>query len=515
MKYISHPKIVPDTVEEREYQIKMADGCLKRNTLIILPTGLGKTVVALIVTANTLQRKKKVLIMAPTKPLVEQHYNTFSSWLRDVKIGVMNGFMAPNKRADIVKDNDLIISTPQVIGNDLEKKRYSLSDFGLIIYDEAHRAVGDYAYVKIASKYDDGITLGMTASPGSNVNKMLEVCNNLGIEYADMRTESDPDVSPYVHDIFVQRIEVNVPEDLLKIIGLLNEMLDTFVAELTSMGIMDPSWPASMKHLLTIGNTLQKRAARGEKNAIVFRGLVLNSAAIKAMHAVTLAETQGVSSVKNYISKIEEEANKSKTTKASREIVAHPKFKELTSLLNKTKVEHPKISRVMSMVSMKVNNDPNTKVIVFTQYRDTCDMLTEKLSSVDGVKAAMLIGQSKGGLKQKEQISLLEDFRSGKYNVLVSTSVGEEGLDITSTDMVIFYEPLPSEIRTIQRRGRTGRKNAGEVYVLIAKGTRDELYDKNSLVREEKMKDSLPKLNRMLDKKTHLSPEKQTRLSEY
>lgn len=515
MKYISHPNIVPDTVEEREYQCSMADGCMKRNTMIILPTGLGKTVVALIVASKILEKGRKVLIMAPTKPLVEQHYETFSSWLKNVKIGAMNGLMEPKKRTETVRSNDLLISTPQIIDNDIENGRYPLSDFGLIIYDEAHRAIGDYAYVKIASKYNYGLTMGMTASPGSSVNKMLEICNNLGIECAEMRTESDPDVSPYVHDTFVERIEVNVPDELLKIIDILNKMLDTFIENLTAMGLVNPAWPMSMKHLLTIGDSLQKRLARGEKSVFVFRGLVVNSAAIKTIHAVMLAETQGVSSVRNYMAKIEEEANSTKKTNASREVVLHPRYKELIDILEKTKVEHPKISRVMSMVSKKIASDPSAKVIVFTQYRDTCEMLNEKLSLIEKVEPIKLIGQSKGGLKQKEQISIIDDFRGGKYNTMVSTSVGEEGLDIANADMVIFYEPLPSEIRTIQRRGRTGRKKTGEVYVLIAKGTRDEQYDKNSLMKEEKMKSNLPKLNRMLRDGGRVSPERQKRLSEF
>ncbi len=71
-------------------------------------------------------------------------------------------------------------------------------------------------------------------------------------------------------------------------------------------------------------------------------------------------------------------------------------------------------------------------------------------------------------------MEILDAFRAGEYNVLIATSVAEEGLDIPSTDLVIFYEPVPSEIRSIQRRGRTGRNAVGRVVVLMSKGTRDE-----------------------------------------
>ncbi len=511
MAFVSHPLIVTDTIEERAYQTNIANKCMGQNTLVILPTGLGKTIIALIIAARVLEKEKKVLILAPTKPLVEQHFESFSKLLRDIKIGTMNGLMNPSKRGTTIIENDIIVTTPQVVSNDLENGRYNLDDFGLIIFDEAHRAVGNYAYVDIAARYSH-LTLAMTASPGSNINKMMEVCRNLDVRHVEMRTDDDPDVSPYVHDIYIKRVTVEMPDDLRDVIALLNKMLNSFLNELINLGFMDRNWPASTKHLLVIGNTLQTRLARGEKTAMIFRGLVAQSASIKLMHAIGLAETQGMSAIRNYMMKIDEDANKDKTAKATREIFIMPEYTELWNILKTSKVEHPKISRVMSMVSMKINSDDNTRVIVFSQYRETCDMLTEKLSRINNVRVAKLIGQSNGGLKQKEQVSLIDDFRDGKYNVLVSTSVGEEGLDIASTDLVIFYEPVPSAVRTIQRRGRTGRKNTGEVYVLITSGTRDEAYDKSTSSQEDKMKENIQKLNSLLQFKHMSVPGKQTKL---
>jgi Fanconi anemia group M protein len=144
--------------------------------------------------------------------------------------------------------------------------------------------------------------------------------------------------------------------------------------------------------------------------------------------------------------------------------------------------------------------NPDSRIMVFAQYRDTVDLLVDKISYVSGAKVEKLIGQSKGGLKQKEQVELLERFRKGDCNVLVSTSVGEEGLDISNTDLVIFYEPIPSEIRAIQRRGRTGRRKDGEVVMLIAINTMDEAYEKTANVKEEKMRSRLEKLNYELAK---------------
>jgi Fanconi anemia group M protein len=173
-------------------------------------------------------------------------------------------------------------------------------------------------------------------------------------------------------------------------------------------------------------------------------------------------------------------------------IVRSPEFEKLTSLLSTMNMEHPKLSRVMSIVSNQIIAHPNSRTLVFTHYRDTCELVTNKLSKIEGARVAKLIGQaergSEKGLKQKEQVSVLEKFRRGEYNVVVATSVGEEGLDVASTDLVVFYEPVPSEIRTIQRRGRTGRRRPGRVVILITRGTIDEAYLYSSQKKETAMR---------------------------
>ena len=495
--YVKRPRIVPDKVEERDYQVRMADGCCRHSTLLILPTGLGKTIVALYVAADVLEKGKKVMVLAPTKPLVDQHYSTFASLLVDTKVGMMTGNLLPEKRAGVLKDNDVIVATPQAVANDLTNGSYDLRDFGLVIYDEAHRGTGDYAYVTVAEKYKEtnkgGLSMGMTASPGSERERLDEICVNLSLSKIDMRSEDDPDVSPYTYNVTINRIELDMPQDLVDIVDLLNKMLDDYVNELINLRALTPSENITTKRLLIAGKTLQFRFKTGERSATLFRAMSAQSMAMKISHAIVLAETQGVTALRSYLEKFEEGPD-DKRSKGAKEIVSRKEYKEIIKILGTTRVEHPKISRVMSLVSKEVNYRPNSKVIVFSHYRNTCDLLVEKLSSIDGVSVGKLIGQSAGGLKQKEQTELLRAFRDGTYNVIVATSVGEEGLDVTSTDLVIFYENVPSEIRTIQRRGRTGRKNDGVIYVLTAKGTRDEAFEEVSKKKEETMVKRLKKM---------------------
>ena len=499
MGYVSHPKITPDAVEERKYQMTLAKDCLDANTLVVLPTGLGKTIIALYTTAVTLHEGKKVLVMAPTKPLVEQHASVFLKLLTDTSIGLMNGLMSAEKRKDILKNNDLIISTPQCIANDLENQRYNMDDFGLVIYDEAHRGTGNYAYVTVAGYCTGEIrSIGLTASPGSDIKKVEEVCRNLRFTCIDVRTENDPDVAPYIHETYIKKIEVNMPKELLDIVGIFKDLLDHYFIELSNLHLTKENWPPSTTHMLMIGDSLQKRLRRGERSATLYRGLTVQSICIKILHAINLAETQGMSSLRSYMTKLNEEAQVQKGNKGGKELVARKEYLDAWGMVSSSRIEHPKVSKLMSLVSQILNSDSSSKVMIFTQYRDTCDVLVEKLSCVEGASVGKLIGQSNGGLRQKEQIGILEEFRNGTRNVIVATSVGEEGLDVASTNAVIFYEPVPSEIRTIQRRGRTGRKNDGEVFVLIAKETMDEVFEQSSMRKEDQMRSRLEKLNKEL-----------------
>jgi ERCC4-related helicase len=88
------------------------------------------------------------------------------------------------------------------------------------------------------------------------------------------------------------------------------------------------------------------------------------------------------------------------------------------------------------------------------------------------------------GLNQKEQVEILKSFHEGAVNVLVATSVAEEGLDIGEVDLIVFFESVGSLIRSVQRMGRTGRKRCGRVVVLVAGEKDDEKIEKSSTTAE-------------------------------
>lgn len=500
--FVRHPLIKPNSLEEREYQVALAKACLDRSSLIVLPTGMGKTVVALLVMAEVLSRSRcKVLFVAPTRPLVDQHASFVREHLMGKRVTALTGEIVPEEREAEWIQSDVIVSTPQVIANDLRCERISLRDVKLIIFDEAHRAVGDYAYVDIANEYKayNGLVMGMTASPGSSGARIKEVCENLGIEGVEIRSESDPDVARYVQEVDVQWVEVDVPIEMRRIVTVLRSLSESYVKELVRLGVMDSRRPPSRKHLLEVRGRIEAKLNSGERNRNLYRALSVQAMAMKIAHALELAETQGASSLASYLERMQQEASSEEGSKASRAIVRSQEFEAVTGLLNAVKMEHPKLSRVMSLVSNQIIAHPASRTIVFTHYRDTCDLVAGKLSLIEGARVAKLVGQAERGeekgLKQKEQVSVLDKFRRGEYNVVVATSVGEEGLDVASTDLVVFYEPVPSEIRTIQRRGRTGRRRPGRVVILVTRGTMDEAYLYSSQKKESAMRRRLYKLS--------------------
>ena len=512
--FLEHDLITPSSIEYREYQSNIAHAALKESTLVVLPTGMGKTIVALFVIAEVLKSKRgRVIFMAPTKPLVEQH----AKFLRENLIGhepvVFTGEVAPEERKCLWTSSRLIVSTPQVVANDLESDIVDISEIDLIVFDEAHRAAGDYAYVAIGKAFMErgGLALGMTASPGSDVPKIAEVCENLGITWVEIRSELDDDVVEYVQQVKTEFIGVGMQEGMSGIVSLLKKILDEQVAKLRAAGFLDPKKPVTTRDLLAAGATIRAQLNSGKKSYNLFSTASVQALAMKINHGIELAETQGRGALESYLDKQVKQAEENKRSKASRTLVKDIRFQQARELLHVMVNDHPKLDRLIPILREQFAGKPESRAIVFTHYRDTCDQITKRLESIEGVRPVRFVGQaSKGediGLKQKEQREVIESFQEGKYNALVATSIAEEGLDIPATDLVVFYEPVPSEIRTIQRRGRTGRRRAGKVIVLVTKGTKDEAYLWSSRNKEMQMRRELDGLRKKLRARRGL-PEK-------
>ena len=504
---IDRSLLVDDFLQRRRYQIELADAAADDHTLVCLPTGLGKTTVSLLVTAERLHEVGgKALFLAPTKPLVQQHADFYREALTipDDEIVVFTGDVKPDDRAAVWNDARIVIATPQVVENDLVGNRISLRDVTHLTFDECHRATGDYAYVYIAERYhadaENPLVTGMSASPGGDTEAIETVCENLGLRNVEVMTEEDADVDEYTHDTEVRWEQVTLPDEVLAIRDALNEVITDRLETLKQLGVTNKTSPdLSQRDLNEMRGTLKQMMDNDQSDG--YKGMSTHAEVMKLRRATELVETQSVESVRRYFERQREAARSSGASKASQRMVADPKVREAMRKAEAFDGLHPKFSKARILLAETLGINGGERAILFTESRDTAEALVEFLSASFDVRKFVGQGDKEGsdGMSQKQQQQTLQAFKDGEFEVLVSTSVAEEGLDVPEVDLVCFYEPVPTAIRSIQRKGRTGRQAEGAVVVLMAEDTRDEAFFWISRRREKKMSNQLAELKAATD----------------
>jgi Fanconi anemia group M protein len=469
------------------------------NTLVVLPTGLGKTLIAILVASELLRKypESKVMVLAPTRPLVIQHYKAFKEAidLPDGSLVVLTGTVDPGEREVLWLKARAIFATPQTVYNDVRHGRVSLRDVVLAVFDEAHRSVKDYTYTRLAEAYRGSaahpLILGLTASPGASKEKVDEIKRNLFIEAVEARSDESEDVKEYVEQTNIETVRVKVPDEYYETTLRLREMYNDRVKKLLNGGFLRSnkvSKKALLEARLAISARLKSAQSSGGQKGYIFGAIMNQAQAVAILHAVEMIETQGAPPLLRYLEKLESRPDKGK---AITSLVRDPKWLKVRDQAG-TLAPHPKVQTMLSVVKVQLSKKPGSKVIVFTQYRDTIEDLVRALEG-GGFSARRFVGQSdrKGseGMDQETQSRTLEAFRKGDFQVLVSSSIGEEGLHVPDVDLVVFYEAVPSEIRYIQRRGRTGRTTEGRVVILLAEGTVDEGYYYSTLFKENRMRE--------------------------
>ena len=501
--FVSGPLLVDGVLEDRRYQRRLADAALEGHTLVCLPTGLGKTTVSLLVTAERLAGDvvNKALLLAPTKPLVTQHTEFYRAALDvpDDEVVVYTGETRPDDRADLWTSARVVVATPEVVENDLVGSRIDLGDVVHCTFDECHRATGDYAYTYIAERYHeqarDPLVTGMSASPGDDEESILTVCANLGIEGVEVMTEDDADVAEYTHETSVEYERIELPETVLEVRDTLQAVIRDRLTKLKELGVTNKTAPdVSEREIQRIQGRLRELMDNDQSEG--YEGMSLLAEVRKLRTAVTYAETQSVESLCRYLDRQQEAARTSGASKADQRMVSDPKVREAIRKAEKYDDLHPKFRRARMLVAQRLGIEGGERVIVFTESRDTAETLTDFLGK--HFETRKFVGQSdtdgSDGMTQRQQQDALDAFRDGEFEVLVSTSVAEEGLDVPEVDLVLFYEPVPTAIRAIQRKGRTGRQTEGAVTVLMAEDTRDEAYFWKARRDQKRMREELRSL---------------------
>jgi len=498
---VEHPLLRPCVIRALPFQIELARTGLDEDLLVVLPTGLGKTVIAALVAAELLRREEgKVLVLAPTRPLVQQHAESFRQWLVPLRTARFTGTVRRPIRDGSWADADIVFATPEIVQNDLAAGRYDLREVALVVFDEAHHAVGKYVYVPIAERYRlerpvGGRILGLTASPGGKDERIEEVVAHLGVSRIEARSREDPGVAEYVHPIDVDYEWVELPPVAQRIRAALEEAARESARKLQKMGYLrkKPIASISVKDLIALRAEIFARPGPMVRRfGPLFHQLVL----LHLHHAQERLETQGLAPFVQYLERVGAKPKPSRGDLAFLKLpqVVRSRQEAAEYLRTSKESSHPKLDALVTLVREVLDKADGRKVriLVFAQYRDTIQSIQEMLER-QGWRVGRFVGQATRdpedkGMNQKEQAHILAGFRAGSFPVMVASSVAEEGLDVPDVDLVVFFESVPSEIRAIQRRGRTGRSSLGRVVVLLTRETRDVQYQAAEVRRERAMR---------------------------
>jgi ATP-dependent DNA helicase MPH1 len=485
----------------RDYQFSIVKTGLFNNTLVSLPTGLGKTFIAAAIMLNFYwwTQKAKIIFVAPTKPLVSQQVEACLNiaGIPRSDTTLLTGETPPVLREGAWETKRLFFMTPQTLMNDLSKGYADPKSIVLLVIDEAHRATGDYAYVKVVEflrRFNKSFrVIALTATPGSKVEAVQQVLDNLGISQVEARSEESLDIRQYVHSRMEDVISLEPSDEMLRIQELFSKALRPLVNKLSQQNIY---WGRDPMGLTTFGLMNARKDWMNGPGRNLPQGLKwsINSVFVmlqRLAHSIKLLTFHGIqpfyANLRDFRAEAEEKGGKG--SKMENQLLKDSNFQEMMRILETWLkrddfVGHPKLTYLSDTLLnhfMDAGTGSSTRAIVFSEYRDSAEEIVRVLNTHKPlISAAVFVGQAdskrSAGMKQREQIETIERFKSGGFNVLVATSIGEEGLDIGQVDLIVCYDASSSPIRMLQRMGRTGRKRAGKIVLLVMKGKEEDKF---------------------------------------
>lgn len=544
-RYAGKRWIYPNNMTIRGYQKKAVETALFANSMIVLPTGFGKTFIAAVVMYNFHRwyPTGKIIFVAPTKPLVNQQIEECKkiSGIPSSDCVEMTGTMHSRKRDLEWSSKRVFFATPQVIENDLKSDILPADQVRCIVIDEAHRAQGEYAYVGIVRRLHEANrngfrVLALSATPGSDIERVKQVLLNLYIKELVFRSEDSIDLIQYKNQKTTKAWTVALVGKHEEFVERFKRMCDPIVKELYRRGLTYSGDSIDRVAKFTFLSALKRLSSREEganfgqlNNRLKFCcsvGMTLAQAfelltlyGIRPFYAMVMFNLKqsrsnmrvALASNTDFDVMLEEIRDMFKSN-----IGIEPSVTPKVDLLK----GHPKLKVVkdLLMKHFELNEGKKeTRAMVFTRYRDSVYDIVQSLRSFDPVlKVGAFVGQgankkqnvdeqSGGGMTQKEQLQMIKDYKEGKFNVLVATCVAEEGLDIGEIDLIICYDTTSSPISNVQRRGRTGRKRSGDVETLLTQGYEEKKLRKAGTSKRQ-VEDQLFKKENYIETKYRDSP---------
>jgi ATP-dependent DNA helicase MPH1 len=494
----------------RDYQFSIVRNGLFNNLLVALPTGLGKTFIAATIMYNYFRWTKdaQIVFVAPTKPLVSQQVDACFNivGLPRSQTTMLTGDQQPALRAEEWAEKRVFFMTPQTLINDLSSGIADPKKIVLLVVDEAHRATGEYAYVKVVSfirRFSKSFRiLALTATPGSTVEQVQEVIDGLEISKVEIRTEESIDISQFVHRRNIDQILLDPSDEMIMIKDLFSKALQPLANQLCGQNAYYNRDPMSFTAFGMIQARKKWFASDACKKASAgLKGMVMGLFAVAASvaHSIKLLNFHGVGPFYESIKDFRQGGEGNKNGKCRKQIIENPDFKKMMdriqAWINKEDfVGHPKLTYLCDTVlnhfldagegrSAEGAPPSSTRVIVFSEYRDSAEDIVRVLNRHGPmIRASTFVGQQDSkrseGMNQVKQQQTIASFKKGVFNVIVATSIGEEGLDIGQVDLIVCYDASSSPIRMLQRMGRTGRKRAGNIVLLLMRGKEEDAFTK-------------------------------------
>jgi ATP-dependent DNA helicase MPH1 len=509
----------------RDYQFNITQRGLFHNLLVALPTGLGKTFIAATIMLNWFRWTKdsQIIFVAPTKPLVSQQVTACLdiAGIPRSQTTMLTGGASPGIRAEEWKAKRVFFMTPQTLINDLKTGIADPKRIVLLVVDEAHRATGAYAYVEVVKflrRYNNSFrVLALTATPGSTVESVQAVIDGLDISRVEIRTENSIDIRDYVH---ARNIEIETFENSDEMVFCMDLMSEALRPLLDQLRTLNAYWGRDPMGLTAYGLTKARQqwmlsdAGRNANFGLKGKVNAIFSVLASLAHAIDLLKYHGIVPFYRHLLhfKSSTEGQKGGGGKWQKQVVQDEHFKKLMSHIepwskNSEFIGHPKLEYLKSVIlnhfmdrgegkeTTEGSVESATRVMIFVHFRDSAEEVTRVLKRYEPmIRPHVFVGQSsaKGseGMDQKTQLQIIKEFKKGTYNTIVATSIGEEGLDIGEVDLIVCYDSSASPIRMLQRMGRTGRKRAGNITLLLMKGKEEDSYIK--------AKDNYEKMQQMI-----------------
>lgn len=366
--------------------------------------------------------------------------------------------------------------------------------------DEAHRATGNYAYCEVIKLMilKDAVfrVLALSATPGSDTKSVQAVVDNILIQKVEIRTEESMDIQPFIFKRSIQEIILDPSPLMNEIAAMFFNVVEPYFKRLTQNKAINTPDPRNVGHYALMMARDRWRPFSKNLNPAL-SGMIEGDfgIAIALCRTFTLLSSHGINVFHNsllaYINEAKDVTKKVSVSRtkllkdvslnqllqfipqriSSPGFVTHPKMENLVGLVIKHFTDHQ-----TDMDIGLIDDDSETKIMIFTQFRDSVDEILSILNDHKPlIRPMSFVGQAakKGsgkGFTQKEQLKVISDFQKGVFNVLVATSIGEEGLDIGEIDLILCFDSQGSPIRMLQRMGRTGRKRKGKIVLLMCKG---------------------------------------------